>query len=297
MVLGPADLAAAKKLNYAGAGLTIFSFVLPFLAMALGYISAFSAGQAAGQGLGALVGLIFVTWLALRNKNALTQAKGRFATGFLMVSLAFTSVTKVVREDEQAKDLLRQGIAFAAQQTAKFADLSRRFDEVDLDSVLTPENITSPTAVATGKTTVARFRALLAERRALLQTYRADSGRFIDGLPDGEFKRGFQRTVDTNMNATVRLYADLDRTQTTWSDDISAVLEWSSVQSGKLSMRGTQLMFSSEPQRAELALLTSKLTAAEADLNRVVQATAAAQATAQEKNKANMAEAEKLLAK
>ena len=62
-------------------------------------------------------------------------------------------------------------------------------------------------------------------------------------------------------------------------------------------MRGDQLMFTSPSQKTELTTLIGKVGSAEADLNKVLQATAAAQTAAQEKTKANMQAAEKLLQK
>ena len=56
-------------------------------------------------------------------------------------------------------------------------------------------------------------------------------------------------------------------------------------------------MFTSAAQKAELTVLINKVSVAETDLNRVLAATAAAQIAAQEKTKANMQAAEKLLQK
>ena len=103
--------------------------------------------------------------------------------------------------------------------------------------------------------------------------------------------------MGAGRTTTVKTYSDLDRSQTAWVEAISAVLDWSSGQSGRLSMQGNQLMFTSPGQKTELTALINQVGVAEADLNEVLQKTTAAQIAAQEKIKANLQAAEKLLRK
>ena len=151
--------------------------------------------------------------------------------------------------------------------------------------------------LATAKATVAQFRALLAERRLLVQTYLTELDRYLNELPTGKFKDGAMSSVGSASATTVKIYGDLDRSQAAWADSISALLDWSNGQSGKLFMQGNQLMFTSPSQKAELTELANRVSAAEADLNKVLQTTAVAQTAEQEKTKANMEAAEKLLRK
>jgi hypothetical protein len=200
-------------------------------------------------------------------------------------------------DEQQAKQQFQDLLAFTGKQTTPFNDLALRFEKVDVSSVLSVENITSTAGLAAAKATIAQFRALLAERRLLVQTYLAELDRYLSQLPAGDFKAGAISGVETSKTATVKLYGDLDRSQTAWVDATSAVLDWSTGQSGKLFVQGGQLMFTSMSQKAELTVLVNKVSEAEADLNKVLQATSVARAAAQEKTKTNIQAAEKLLQK
>ncbi len=119
----------------------------------------------------------------------------------------------------------------------------------------------------------------------------------MNDLPPGKFKDGAMSSIGAGRATTIKIYGDLDRSQTAWADSISALLDWCASQSGKLFMQGNQLMFTSQKQKIELTELANRVSAAEADLNKVLQSTAVAQAAIQEKTKVNVEAAEKLLRK
>lgn len=297
IVLSPDASKLARKLHAWAFALIIIAFAMPFLAASLGRSTAFQAGQSLAQNLIALFVLALVAWLATRKRSDMAKALARFLTGVLMCLYVGGQLALAANEEQQAKKQLQDMLEFTAKQARPFNDLALRFDKVDVNAVLSVENITSPSGLATAKATIAQFRALLAERRLLVQTYLAELDRYLNGLPAGNFKDGAMSGIGASQAATVKLYGDLDRSQTAWADANSAVLDWSTGQSGKLFIQGGQLMFTSVSQKAELTALISKVGVAEADLNKILQATAAAQTAAQEKTKANMQAAEKLLQK
>ena len=227
----------------------------------------------------------------------MTKAIARLATGVLMCLFVGGTLAVAANEEQEAKKQMQEMLAFTAKQTAQFNDLALRFDKVDMNAVLSVQNITSTSGLATAKATIAQFRALLAERRLLVQTYMTSLDRYLNELPAGNFKAGAMSSIGGSKAVTVKLYSDLDTSQTSWVDAMSAVLDWSTGQTGKLSAQGDQLMFTSATQKAELTSLINKVGLAEADLKNVLSATAAAQTAAQEKIKANMQAAEKLLQK
>lgn len=227
----------------------------------------------------------------------MAKALAQFLSGILMCLFVGSNFAGAVGEEQQAKQELQKMLEFSAKKSASFNELAARFDKLDLNSALTVEGLTSPSGLATAKATVAQFRALLAERRLLVQTYLTELDHYLNGLPPGNFKDGAMSSVGSGKATTIKIYGDLDRNQTAWADSISALLDWSTGQSGKLFMQGGQLMFTSPSQKAEMTALVNRVSAAEADLNKVLQATAVAQTAAQEKAKANMEAAEKLLRK
>ena len=295
--LSPHATRLARQLHWTGFALICLAFGLPFLLVAVGKSSAFKAGESLVSNLLALFVLALIAWLATRNRGDMTKAIARFITGVVLLLFVGGGIVLAANDDEQAKALLKDSLAFAAKQTAQFAELGQRFDKVDMNSVITVDRLTSPPGLAMSKATVAQYRALLAERRSLLSSYLTDFERYFATLPPGDFRAGAMSSMGANKAATVKLYGDLDVAQTSWADSISGILEWAEKQGGKLSARGDQLVFKDATQQAELSALVTKLTTTESALNKVIQSAAVQQAAAQEKTKANLAEADKLLAK
>ena len=297
IVLSPDASKLARKLHCWGYALIIVSFAMPFLASLFGQSTAFQAGESLAHNLMALFVLALVAWLATRKRSDMTKAIARLATGILMCVFAGGTLAVAASEDQDAKKQMQEMLAFTANQAAQFNDLALRFDKVDMNVVLSVQNITSGSGLVTAKATIAQFRALLAERRLLVQTYLASLDRYLNELPAGNFKAGAMSGIGGSKAATVKLYGDLDVSQTSWVDAMSEVLDWSTRQKGKLSVQGDQLMFTSPAQKAELTVLINKVGVAETDLNKVLAATAVAQTAAQEKTRENMQAAEKLLQK
>lgn len=297
IVLSPEASKLARKLHGWGYALIIVAFVMPFLATLFGRSTAFQAGESLAHNLLALFVLALVAWLTTRKRSDMTKAIARLATGILMCLFVGGTLAVAANEEQDAKKQLQEMLAFTAKQAAQFNDLALRFDKVDMNAVLSVQNITSASGLATAKATIAQFRALLAERRLLVQTYLASLDRYLNELPASNFKAGAMSGIGGSKAVTVKLYSDLDVSQTSWVDALSAVLDWSTGQTGKLSIQGGQLMFTSAAQKAELTVLINKVSVAETDLNRVLAATAAAQTAAQEKTNANMQAADKLLQK
>lgn len=297
IVLSPNASKLARRLHGWGYALIIVAFAIPFLAALFGRSTAVQVGESLAQNLIVLFVLALVAWLAARKRNDMAKAIARLLTGALMCLFVGGTLAVAANEEQDAKRHVQEMLAFTAKQAAQFNDLALRFDKVDMNTLLSVENITSASGLATAKATIAQFRALLAERRLLLQTYLASMDRYLNELPAGDFKAGAMSGIGASKAATVNLYSDLDRSQTAWVDAMSAVLEWSAEQSGKLLIQAGQLMFTSVQQKTELTALVNKVGVAETDLNKVLAATAAAQTAAQEKTKKNMQTAEKLLQK
>ena len=295
--LSPESTRRARHLHSMGFALICLAFALPFLLAAIGKSNAFQAGESLVRNLLALFVLALVAWLATRNRGDMAKAIARLITGMLLILFVGGGIALAANEDELAKAMLKESLAFAAKQSTRFTELGQRFDQVDMNSVVTVNTLTSPPGLATSKATVAQYRALLAERRSLLSSYLSDFERYFATLPPGDFRAGAMSSMGANKAATVKLYGDLDVAQTAWADSISGILEWAEKQTVKLSARGDQLVFKDATQQAELSALVTKLTTTESALNKVIQAAAVQQAAAQDKTKANLAEADKLLAK
>ncbi len=295
--LSPIASTLAYKLHSLGYALIAIAFAFPFVAIPFGHSTAFQAGESLARNLVALFVFALIAWIVIKRRGDMARALAQLLIGVLMCLLVGSNFAVAITEEQQSKQQLQQMLEFSERHAASFNELAARVDKVDLNSTLSSENITSPSGLATAKATVAQFRALLAERRLLLQTYLTELDRYLNELPSGNFKTGAMSEVAVGRAATVKIYSDLDRNQTAWVEAISAVLEWSSRQSGKLFMKGNQLMFTSVRQKDELTALVNRASEVEDDLNKVLQATKVAQTAAQEKMKANKQVAEKILQK
>ncbi len=296
-VLTPAEARSAKLMNMLGLGLIAAAFVVPFLAIPLGWGSAFSAGQDVVRTLGSLALLSLIAWLATRNRTSLGKANARAVVGLLLCVVVGNNIYARQKEEQLAKDFMRQSLVFQEQQAQKFADLGARFDKVDLSTILTPTSMTTQAGMDRARAQLSQYRALLAERRLLLQTYLSEAERRITSLPEGETRRGASAPLEEGKTQTSAIYAALDRTQGALTDALEAVLDWGQSQAGKLGAKNGQLLFTSREQQAQLQVLLAKVQEAETEMNAEVSAAQKRQVEAQAKMRENNRQIKDLLAK
>ena len=146
--LSPLASTLARKLHSTGSALIAVAFSLPFLAIPFGYSTAFQAGESLVRNLLALFVLALITWLTTRKRSDMAKALAQLLSGILMCLFVGSNFASAVTEEQQAKQQLQKMLEFSAKQSASFNDLAARFDKVDLDSTMTPENITSPSSVS-----------------------------------------------------------------------------------------------------------------------------------------------------
>ena len=223
-------------------------------------------------------------------------AIARFLIGVLVFVCSSGGIALAASNDEQAKAFIRDGLEFSAKQTSRLTDLAQRFDKVDMNGVLTVENVTSPTGSATGKATVAQFRALLAERRWLVSAIMTDSERFFASAPTADIGARALATWRATKAANIQMYDALDVVQTAWADSTDAVLEWTGKHYPPTLSDG-HLMFASDAQKSEFFALLQTVNVRVAKMMEIMQATAIAQAAAVAKREAYMADISKALAK
>jgi hypothetical protein len=294
-VTGPSDRKSARGINLAGAALIALAFALPFIAIPFGYSTAFDAGDRIARTLGSLLLLVLVAWAVTRGRSETAKASGRLIAGALLCVVVGGDFVRAGEEKQIGKTFMREAFAFQAAQASRFVDLGRRFDEVALDTVLTPQMMTSEAGRATARATLAQYRALLAERRLLLQTYLTEFDRFIATIPPSQTREGALSAVGNVKQTTVDLYARLDKSQTRLVDAMGAIVDWSAAQVGKLKVSNGKLIFSSEAQETELQVLLDALNDAEAKNAEVVTVANAAVQKAQASLVENKQKAEALL--
>jgi len=273
-----------KRLNFVGAILIILAFVGPYLAamLGIGEVTAFKVGEDGARTLGSLVLLAIIAWAVSRGRSETFKAGARVVVGVLLCGVVVSSIAQTAREITEAKALLAEALVFRDQHALKFAKLAERFDAVDLTKVLTPQSMVLRDDHATARATLATYRALLAERRALVHTYLLEYERFVTDRPASrDAKAGARQGMKGKREATEALYTSLDEVQTGLADSMTRVLDWGGEQAGKLGMKNGQLLFSSPRQQVELNALLTKVTEAAARVKTAVTAAQVVQQKAQ----------------
>lgn len=297
--ISPAAAAdASKRYNYIGTALIALAFVGPSLLRVSGIggtQSAAAVGEDLGRTLGSLALLMLISWLITRSRSELAKAKGRLVVGILLCLVVGNNIANAAREEDQAKQFLRDAIAFQQKHSSKFADLGARFDKVNVVQYLTPAALTSKDGIAAGRAALEGYQSLLSERNLLLQTYLAEYERFLAAIPPGDMREGAIAGMGDNKENTERLYRLLDTTQSAHATSIRAVFDWAAANLGRVSVQNGQFMFQTQAQQSELQALAAKLEEAEKAVQSAVEVAQAEQAKAAAKNEQNMREAKKLL--
>lgn len=282
----------ASRYTYIAAGLIALAFTAPFV---MNWGSPYRFGQTLGQILGALLFMVFISWLITRNRSDLAKAKGRLAVAVLLcLSTAGNSLT-AKREEDIAKDFMRGAVEFQEKNSVKFIDLGKRFETVTVHQYTTAEAIASPQAMEAAQLALERYRLLLQERSLLLQTYLADWRAFVNNVPHGEARRSAEQAMGPKMEQTQTLYRNLDVAQRVHVEALGAVFTWAQAQAGKLGVRDGQLVFQSAKQQQELQALAAKLQTAEDAAEKVEKVTQAEQVKAGERHQDALKNAEQFL--
>jgi hypothetical protein len=272
----PRDHTVVNRWNYMGAVLIGLALLAPVFASLTGYGNWDTVGQDIGRLFGSLLGLGLIFWLVVRRMGDLAQARARAVVGALLCLVAYDRAVDTIQEEALARRFLADAIAFQAGQAMRFKEFGQRFEQISLYQHLTPAGLTSPVSVEAGSAALEQYRALLYERNLLMQTYWAESAAFIEKLPEGRLKAGAMSTFGPNRSAVQDVYVMLDRAQLKHADAIGAIFEWAKTNSGEVSLRNGQILFSSAVQQQQLQALAADLEVSEkaaADAERRAQAT------------------------
>ncbi len=295
-VTDASEINEARRLNLWATALMALAIVAPFFAVAAGYSNAFEAGRRIAYVVFGLAIFMTVAGIATRKGGRLAKAKARLVVGTCLVIGIGGSIAVSVSQIEATKQVVRDILLNETKQAEKFATLAEKFDQVNLEKALTVENMTTQIGIATGKTTLAQYRALLVERQTLLKTNLDESEQLIRSRsPSDDFLNSAMASFTPNKVQAVKMYGDLDRVQFAHADAIATLFEWCSTQVGKLTVNKNQLLFSSEVQKAELAKLVANVQETEDRVNAVVGQATTLQQQAQERSYKSKAEAQKLI--
>lgn len=272
--------------------------VLPFIAAAAGVGTVYLAGQDVARAVGSLLVLSLIAWAATKNRTALGQANARVVVGLLLCMSIGTHLYDRAKNEELAKDFLRQALAFQEQQASKFNELGERFAAFDFNKVLTPANVATAAGLERAKAQMAQYRGLLRERRSMMQAYLQQADNLINTLPAGETRRAAAAPFEKGKTQTLELLEQLDAKQGAMADATESILQWGGSQAGKLRLdQAGNLVFTTPAQQSQMVTLLAKVQEAEKALQEVGLRAQRFENDAQEALKRHKQDAAEILAK
>lgn len=261
---------APEPLNrfYLSAGwvLIALGLLIPLIAMSAGYIDGESAKDYITRGVGSLLFLAGIGWLATRKMSNRAKANARIVVGILLCLVVFSNVNASVRDEAAIKVAVRDMLEFEQRQSAKLIELDSRIAKLPMGEVLSPEKLASPHGIEYGRAVIAQFRAMLAERQSLLQSGVAEADRLIDSMPTERTRQIARQAMKREMVAGLKYQIDLNRVQGQGTTDVEAVLNWAGERQGTIQAVNGTIMFAKTKDLAEYrALVQQVLVAGEAE--------------------------------
>jgi len=245
----------------AGWGLTALGLLIPLIAMSAGYIDGESAKDYITRGVGSLLFLAGIGWLATRKMSNRAKANARIVVGILLCLVVFSNVNASVRDEAAIKVAVSDLLAFEQRHSAKFLDLNNRIAKLPLGEVLTPEKLATPHGIEYGRAVVAQIRALLAERQSMLQSGVAEADRIVDTMPTERTRQIARQAMKREMVVGLKYHIDLNRIQAQAAAEVEAVLNWASERQGTIQAVNGDIMFANTKDLAEYRALAQRVRA------------------------------------
>ena len=220
-------------------------------------------GGTMGYGLlGAAVGWVVRQRLPPRGRLVFTLVCVALAIGFFARFLAADARSQAVRKEYQ------QALARVEEQRrlkqAAFDEIEQQLLRADPGPQLTAANLSTSAGIASARDALARFRDLLARRRALARLTFEDLNYTVNLIPPGPASEAAQARLADDRRRFDKAFLDLDGTQETQCKAVTAMLDWAQAHAGTLSAQGDRLLMRNPVDRAKLEELMAALARATA---------------------------------
>ncbi len=151
----------------------------------------------------------------------------------------------------------------------KLAGLEREFAQIKLAPVFTAAALTSPARVAEGRATIARLRALSAQRAEVSRAHAADIGALRKTAP------GALSGIDSYLEQSQRVHDELHAARSEVADQADAVLAWATEQGATIRVENNRMRMSTPEQQQRFDALFARLDSAMARHDKAVDASEA----------------------
>ena len=293
----PKDANKTKLIRAFGWLLIALGLIVPQVQIYSASEGAFQAGDAVVRSFGQLMLPAFIAWFVTRKKLAKAKAIGTLFVGLVFLA---TSISVAVNKSEAAdngKVFLEKALKIQAENVAKLEKVIERMSAIDMTKVLTLEAVADKTQRTLSKTQVAQFKALLAERRAVVASGITQAELFVSSLTVSEMKRGALEGLENAKRSNKEQFEDLDVVQLSYADSLEALFNWADTQDGKMQFKGGKLLFADDAAVMKFQVLIKNIETQEEMYNNVVEKVAIKQQQLKMRDAEMKREAAKILAK
>ncbi len=286
----------AKLANALGMAFIVLAIALPFIAALAGYISLAHASYDAAKYLGLLVCAGLLIWVTTKHRRRAVRSFACLLTGLALCLFSGLNLVQPVRESAAVRQFVIAAVAHHARQTAAFTELEGKFQKVNISRILTPHTLTTPEGLIEAKAGIENYQSLVTERKMLMQTQLIESDRFVhEHLAPGIAREIGALRMNEGRTALVKMYADMDKADTQLLAAMSALVDWSVAQNGRLSLHQGSFLFQNNAQKVELQQLVAAVLQADAARDAIVSANTPGQEKAEQRQERNAAGVENFM--
>lgn len=143
----------------------------------------------------------------------------------------------------------------------EFGALDRKFNSIDLGTILVPQSLISNASIQASRKKLDRYKALITERDALLKQHFVLSEQIIRGagLTEQEIQEALSG-LNSNKGTVIQNYANLTIAQLATVKASQDILSFAEHGLGRISVQDGQLMFQTQPELDEYQRLMQVLT-------------------------------------
>jgi hypothetical protein len=139
--------------------------------------------------------------------------------------------------------------------------LDRKFNAVDLSTVLVPQNLLTAAGIKSSRATLDAYKGLIRERGAMLDKHFAATEQIMRGagLSERELNNGLAG-INSSKGPILQTYAELDAAQLASVKASADILTFAERGLGRITVQNGQLMFQTQPELDEYRRLMQVLT-------------------------------------
>lgn len=275
--ISPADNKFAKTLRWIGWALIATSVGLPQVFNATKNGGADLAIDAFARSLGQLALPAVIAWWVTRKSAPQKKHQAVFVVGLVMLFTTLVVSFNESRSNTAMREYVKTALILNAEGEAKLQALSAKLDAVNLADALMMENFTHPGRRASAKASVAQYRSLVFERKALIAAQLAKGRQLLDTLPDGAVRDRAEGNFKRSEAEIKGIYDPLETTQLAYVDAVETLLLWADTQRIQLSTDG-QPLFETQEALDQFRALLGRLLERQAAFSAAVQVALAKQA-------------------